>query len=573
MGSGGRVTNRGVWLPVGLAVLVTGLNAAKPVVVDDTAYLLLARHISQHPADPYGFDLFWYAKPQPAWQILLPPVVPYWLGLGTRLFGDHLGLLKLWLFPFVLVLAVALSSLLRRLARGYDRPMLAATMLGPAVLPLVNVMLDVPAAALGLAAVALFARGCDRSRLGWVVAAGLTAGLAIQTKYTALTVPVVLALYGFTHRRPVYAVVAGVVALALFVGWETFIARQYGESHFLYHLRDQSESTEADDVRGKLLAVWEEKRELFQPMLGYLGWLGLGVGMVATAAVGAPRWWLVTASVISAAGLTAVCVVPARYSVLVPDKLDFSTLACVTLGSASGLATLAAVKVLAFRRLFGIRRRPDVWFLALWLGLELSGYFALTPFPAGRRVLMLTLVGGLVAARLLSRMMRLGRPPGWLPAVGVTAGVGLFAVDTWDAYPEKVLAERAAAACRPGRAWFSGHWGFQYYCDRAGMTLVSPWRPDTPTASTLRAGDFLVLPVLPDAEGFYRPYHGQANFDLEASDVELMDEFVWDDWLPAQTVPTLYGGKVPVKPRAHPRLRVAVYRVARDWTPIHTIAP
>src|SRR5438045_1275100 len=109
------------WLvhPVCVAAVVTGLNALKPAAVDDTAYLLLARQIAAHPPDPYGGELFWYAEPSPARHVLAPPVVPYWLAAGIRLFGEHVPLLKFFLAPFPLVLCYAVRSLARRFAPGF----------------------------------------------------------------------------------------------------------------------------------------------------------------------------------------------------------------------------------------------------------------------------------------------------------------------------------------------------------------------------------------------------------------------------------------------------------------------
>src|SRR5215208_3196832 len=100
--------------PLALAVLVTVANAAKPVTVDDTAYLIFARPIATNPAVPYGFSIFWRSYAEPAMAILCPPVVPYWLASGLALFGESVVLLKLWLFPFVYVLAWALRALLVR---------------------------------------------------------------------------------------------------------------------------------------------------------------------------------------------------------------------------------------------------------------------------------------------------------------------------------------------------------------------------------------------------------------------------------------------------------------------------
>src|SRR5262249_39453441 len=123
--------------PLFLALVVTLANAAKPVLVDDTAYLTYARHIAENPLDPYGFTIFWYTVPDPAFEVLAPPVVPYWLALGIRLFGEHTAVLKLGLFPFVWLLAWAVRDLLRRFARGADG-LLALVVLSPAILPAVN---------------------------------------------------------------------------------------------------------------------------------------------------------------------------------------------------------------------------------------------------------------------------------------------------------------------------------------------------------------------------------------------------------------------------------------------------
>jgi hypothetical protein len=209
----------------------------------------------------------------------------------------------------------------------------------------------------------------------------------------------------------------------------------------------------------------------------------------------------------------------------------------------------------------------DAWFLVGWLAVELAAYFVLTPFPATRRVIPLCVVIGLLACRLVSQVSQARpdrKPERWVVGYSVAVMLGLQALDTWDALPEKRLAERASAEIGdpgPHRVWTQGHWGWQYYTGREGMRLVVPGR------SELKAGDWLVFPVIPDEEGFYRPYHGEATFQLDPTALELRAEYVWDDPIPAQTIPNLYGGGLPVGRREHPRLRVAVYRVTRDWVP------
>jgi hypothetical protein len=519
--------------------VLTLANAAKPPVVDDTAYLLFARHLAADPLHPYGFELFWYARAQPAMEVLLPPVLPYWLAAGIALFGERLLLLKLWLFPAAWLFCRAAGELAGRFAPTWQRPATALLALGPAALPLFNVMLDLPAAALGLTAVAALAR--DR-----VILAGLAAGLAAQTKYTAMVVPLVFCLHGLTHRRFTPAALASLVAAAVFVGWEGFVWWRCGESHFLHHLARQS----ADGPGEK----WRLVQDLARPLVAQLGGVAVGWGLLAWWCGGVRGNWLAGLAVLAAGGLTAVAVVPEADAVLLRNgrtgspRLDLPGLVYLTLG----YATLAGLARCAW-----VATGPGGRFLALWLLAELVGYFALTPFPATRRVLPVVLPAGLLVAHTGRRV---GRPPGWVVGFGLATGVALFALDAWDARVEPAMVDRVAGRIAGGgRVWTQGHWGWQYAADRRGWTLVEPG------VSRTEAGDWLVLPVEPDNLGFYRPYHGGAKVDPSGAPLELVAEFVADDWLAAQTVPNLYGGAYPVVGRSHPRLRVRLYRLTADY--------
>src|SRR5262245_2854502 len=207
-------------LPVALAALATALNAAKPVGIDDQPYLVLAEQVARDPADPYGCTQFVYDRPQPANEVLAPLALPYWLGLGIALFGDDPVRLKLWLFPVLLLLTVSLHALLRRFARGLEAPLLTMAVLSPTVLPGINLMLDVPASALTVAAVALFLRAAGRNSPALAVAAGAVAALAMQTKYTGLVSVPVLVGSGIVYRRPLLGLLAAAVAVGLLAGWE-----------------------------------------------------------------------------------------------------------------------------------------------------------------------------------------------------------------------------------------------------------------------------------------------------------------------------------------------------------------
>ena len=532
-----------------LAALITLLNAIKPAVVDDTAYLFFARHLARHPLDPYGFELFWYSAPAPATEILMPPVLPYWLALGIALFGEHLFLLTLWLFPFALMLCRSTAWLVGRFSTGQERTGLIVLALSPAVLVLFNFMLDVPALALGMMALALFIGGCDRRRPLAIIAAGALAGLAMQTKYSLLILPFVLAWYGLLHRRWISTVIAVSLAATVFSAWEWWLSDAYGHSHFLYHALERSDPAEAETVPDRIAAMIETRLGLVLPLLGQFGGLMIGLALWVGAS------WLRPAIAGTLAALAALLVLPILF--LANEQWPWAGFTFRLFGFvAVGAIVAATVKSL---------RRTDPWdsaFVLGWVLLEIAGALGLSPFPAARRMLGVCFATSLLGARTVAVN---GVSPRAAVVGSIAFSLAFYAVDSWDAHPEKVIAERIAVGANrdPGETvWFNGHWGFQYYCDRAGM------KPVVPDQSRFAAGDWLVYPIIPDGYGFYRPYHGGAKFVVDPTKTRLVATWTWEDALGAQTVPNLYGGGVPIDNRNHPRMKVALYRITAPWRPI-----
>jgi hypothetical protein len=541
--------------PALLAAVVTLANAVKPLVIDDTAYLAFARQIAAHPFDPYGFTIFWDTRPEPAFGVLAPPVLPYWLALGIRIFGEHPTLLKAWLFPFLWALTASLNDLLRRFADGSTR-LLPLIVLSPAILSTVNLMLDVPALALGLAALALFVRATDRGSWRLAAAAGLLAALAIQTKYTMFAFPLAMAWYGVTHGRSRYAALAVAIAVAGFAIWELLLVARYGHSHFFFHLaRQQNFLRPNERTFGGLLG---RKAELIAPLFSHLGCLGVGVGLVAAGALGVSRRWLLVAAGIWTVGFVRIALIPHDWTTVTPLR----ALAVSRFWQSFGLSTLIALSWCAAMVLR--RRKPrsrDAVFLVGWLGIELATYFVFTPFVAARRVIGLVVMGGLFAAHVASRVGRVfpaRRPAGWIVPFGVAAGLAVTAVDTVDVFSEKVAVERATAATAAPFAgstvWCLGKWAFHYYCEKAGMQPVVAGR------SVLAPGDVLVLPMSWQGHGF-EPDTVGLSIEPALASAEQVAKSVWNEPLSGQTVLNFYGGNDPVIMRDHPRFGVGVYRV------------
>ncbi len=574
--------------PLLCAAIMCLANAFKPAVVDDTAYLWFVPAIIENPLHPYGeppdgFPLIWYGYGQGAYTLLIPMVVPYWLAMGAALFSDELVVLKLWLFPFCLIFTLALTALLRRFASGYEKPLLVATALSPTFLPSLNVMIDVPSLALSLAAVATFMKSLDgsgRTLPALVIGTGLLAGLSAQTKYTGASSVAAILLCCLLRRRWLAGPVAAVIACAVFAGWEIYLAQVYGRSHFLLHLEEQKRwvdpiqpglaTTYFDRHFPELSATIDSKSKNVGPLIGELGGVTPAVSAMLLAGFRCRRRIVMSVVGIMLAGFALIFFVPNRWANLPLDppnddlQLTLSNMVAANLGALFLIMLVAASFYLGVRGWSRLRPRPRFGNQALlligWLLIEVVACLVISPFSAVRRVMGIVVVGTLLAGRLLSLT---GRSPDRKRLItrlaGFSVGLGvLFAgTDFRDGLIEKRAVRDSLAWIRqqPGGdrpIWFTGHWGLQYYTDRAGMRAVYP------IESTLEEGDWLIYP-----DTTLRVYGQIVNLQPEWAETVLT--VAWQDRWPVRTIPDFYCGNQPLHHHEGPMLRLTIYRVKKPF--------
>ena len=552
-----------------LALAFVLCDAFKPLHVDDTAYYFYARQAAAHPDDPHAFLVFWYDRPQAATEVLVPPVLPYWLAPAVRWFGEQPVLWKLWLLSFCVLLAWSLHDLLRRFAPGLEWPLLIASLFSPVLLPSLNLMLDVPALALHLAAQCAFIRACEAlesnspplhrraAALLWTVSAGLCAGLAAETKYTGLIAPVIMLLSALSFRRLRLWAGATLLASALFVGWEVFTAVSYGQSHFLRQIGGNSLA-----LGGKL--------SLFVPFFAYLGGLAPGLALVGLLARGAGPRALRSVAMATVAVFALVALVPQEEygPPLAPNPFRPSITTMILFAALGVLTSLvvgsAAVRLVRTPAPGGRSAVRESRFLVLWLALEVTCYFLLSPFAAARRLPAVIVVSTLVVGRLTA-FSALDRWREWghrIVGFQVALAVLFWVVDFREAVAEKTAVTEAAAWIRAqdpaarGTTWFAGHWGFQYYAERAGMVPVVSGR--FAAHSRLEEGDWLVVPD---------PRVHQQEIALAMDSVERRHEVRLTDAIPLRTLPGFYLGSAPLERLAGPRVLVTIYAVKREFVP------
>jgi hypothetical protein len=501
-----------------LSLGVTLLNLLKPVCVDDAYYLRLARAIAQHPTTPYGpaphgFETIWGQEVRGAFQILAPPVLPYYLAAGIAIFGDRPTLLKLSLFPFVLLFAWAVGSLARQFAPKTPLRVTAMILLSAATLPCWNLMLDLPALALGLTAVALY--GCCGRGTSWRFGLfiGLLLGLAFETKYSAVGCLAFVLIQSWREGRRIQtiAILGGFVFLV--AGCELWLASIYGQSHLLTHLLGQFPTRE--------VPIREKRWHLVLPFLTTFGAL-------------TPALWLMTIRSAKGYRLGLGLLIVTTIAILIRPAPSADARG-VRL-EAIFFAILGVFNAIA---IFGIAIRNRG--LMIWLLIEIGVLFLLSPFCAARRLIGVSIVSTVTVSS--GGMVRTG-----VLSFSILWGLFLATVEIQEAWLEIDAVSEIAAEYPQEKIGFTGHWGFADAAERHGWQLVLPGQ------SRLEKGDLLIVP-----DGKLRPAAQKMVLDLESLEELDVRDSHGNRWL--RTIPDWYGGKMPFLRENGVRMRVTIFRV------------
>ena len=532
--NGGRT-----WLHVlAAAAILTALNVTKAVHIDDQSYTVYGSEFAAHPRNPYGFE---YGSPasHPANQLLLPPVLPYWLGLGITIAGDDPVWLKIWLLPFALLLSGSVAVLAARFAPSIVGPLIWLGVLSPALLPGFNMMLEVPVLALGLVAVAAAVRSVERNSWALAALSGVLGGLAVQTKYTGAVSCAAATAWFVLNGRPGRAALAAGLAAGIAVGWEWYLVSIQGESHFLVGFQQRKSNP---FIRAVHIAL---------PLLTQMAGLAAVIALLGHAAAGRSQLRLRAAVIIVLAAVATIGCLETQAALLVsengktilaPSHVIYGVLALLV-WSAIGGSCLQLAKSNDDRRMN--------WFLLVWLILELGGYFALTPYPAARRLTGALVVSTLILGRAAHLRSVDARNAARIAVGGVLYSLLFFAADWVDADAARTAARRAAMsdhAPAPGRTFrHLCWWGVAYYADREGLQPLKANR-DMP-----RPGDLLAVHDIAELRAFTAL---PLPFRLDLIDtIEVGSDF------PFRLVPGYYDGRTPLEGRRGDRCRIFIYRV------------
>ena len=450
----------------------------KPFNLDDPIFIWAAQQIQLHPGNPYGFYVNWYGATEPMWAATQnPPLFCYYLALAAGIFGfSEIGLHTACLLPTI---AVVLGTF--RLAQKFCRwPMFAAlaTLFAPVFLiSSTTVMSDVPMLAGWIWAVVFWVEGIRQNNFRKLALAGILTALTVLTKYNGLCLLPLLAAYAWLEKKSVgrWSFYLLIPLLALGVSeWITY--QLYGQAHFLY-ANQYSAANQAFHGGAKLFKAFIA--------LTFTG------GGFALALFCAPFLWSRRQLLLLIFG-TLLCVALAFTAGMMPAYFSWFT-GNLRLGVEAEIIfwTVGGVGVLALAAEEMLKKRDtDSWLLALWV----LGTFAFGAFVYwmvnGRTLLPMAPAVAILLARRLEQN-RESLSAGIKISLVASAALSLLVAqaDFQLATADRKGAEEICAkyAAHPGKIWFEGHWGFQYYMQSLGAWPVDIYN------SQLHPGDILVL--------------------------------------------------------------------------------
>ena len=478
-GSRGRARDLAL---VVLVVLLLVPFTSKPLHIDDPLFVWAGEALAKDPLHPYGTSVHWFESTQPMHEVMFnPPGDPYFIALVTRVFGSSERTLHLaFLLPAVLF-AVGTLRLAGRWCRRPGLAVLAACVSPAFLVSATSLMPDVWMAALSTWSVAAWIDGIDRRKAAFVALGALLAGACILTKYVGFGTLPVLVAYALGRRARIGSWLPFLLLpLLLWGAYELALHAQTGAWPIAVASHASGPPSNRSPIDVALIAA------------AFLGGSALAPMILAWASVrkrGAIAFALGTILVVSLG-------VWLRWSALQhahasPDQaivvgIEFALL------SGCGLAGLFLVG-----RCLWMKRGVEDLVLAVWI-TEILVYVSCVNWSISARALLPALPAlAIVALRALDRDgASIGAVRGAVIAalLVLSAGIsielaiadGEIARSAKRAGEILVLEQRSAGR----RVWYQGHWGFQYYAQRAGATAMEKDK------RLVSSGDAVIVPML-----------------------------------------------------------------------------
>ena len=450
--------------------------------IDDPLFLWVAQQITRDPLQFFNFNVNWYSHSMPMYEITKnPPFASFYIAAVASIFGwSEVALHSAFLLPAI----AAVLGTYELAVMTCPRPGLAAISLLCTPVFLVcstSIMCDTMMLAFWLWALVLWKIGLREKEPVLLLAAGLLAAVCALTKYFGMCLIPLMLLSALMQRRSwVWWLPAVVIPIVILTFYQLWTKASYSVG-LLSSAADYA--VDAKAIGGRKLL------QNFVVGLSFTGGCILPTGICAGALWKAHRVALYLAATI----LLWVAIENIRElaSLLNNVQGPWSWLGPWQL--AAFVVCGGLVLILSVEELVNDPSSETVQ-LFLWI----TGTFLFAAFinwtVNGRSVLpMAPAVGILLARRVSSIREGLHRCITLYIPLAAAAVIALMvtAADCRLADSARTAADDTAqiVAGYPGKVWFEGHWGFQYYIQQHNASPLDIY------SMRLHLGDAMIIPT------------------------------------------------------------------------------
>jgi hypothetical protein len=488
---------------IGLILVVTlGPFVDKAIHTDDVLFVRAGQWIQKHPVDFFGGRINWWMSAIPMSAANCnPPMLSYLLAGVASVFGWNEIVLHLAAFGVAWLTALGIYSLARMWC---ERPLLATlvAVFTPAFLvSSTTLMCDVMMLGLWVWALVLWERALAGGRPCWqqFAGAGMLAGLALLTKYSAIVLLPLLPVLSISRtRRRGWWLVGAILPVLMLAVYELITARMYGRGLFSAAVHY------AHSERIEFSGGWRASRIIDLAFAG---------GSILPLLFFAP--WLWRRSALLAGSLLVPGVMLIVFRIWKDVALDSDApglmnnwrfLAQLILMTASAVHFLLLVTAEAWHGRDIVTR-----VLVLWIAAVLCFATVLNWTVNVRSFLPLVPAAAILAVRRLERFRTESLKEGrslWPLIPAAALALGIATADYQLAGSARTAAAQITTKYKSTdhTLWFEGHGGFQYYMEKLGA------RPVDAKQTVFQPGDIVVVPEVgiivpmpPETVGWIEP--------------------------------------------------------------------
>lgn len=450
-------------LVIVLWIILTGININKAYHIDDTFHLKAAEYILDHPLSPMSGLVNWGEDPAPLHTHNQPPLFFFLLALVIKLFGDNEIYTHLLISLFTFAALFWFYKITELMQMKKNMMLVTVFAFCPAFIVNQNLMVDVPVLAviLGTLFYILKEKKQNSLRNHFIAAVLLSTGLLI--KYTLLPILVVFIIIALISKDYKKIIIA-MIPLLILVLWSVWNYFEYGAIHLI-----------------------DRPKTGFKPIRAYefIACLGALSAFVPTFLYGSipkkvTKYMLYGVFAFYAVLSTLKYFNAAKF----PTSVDLNYSFVVT-GSVILISILLIIGKSIRNETFKFVKSDKM--IILLYALSISTFIIFfSPFIATRHILLIIPLLLLIGYEFFERADKYINRLTVISTIFLGLALGIS---------DRVYADfyrKTAGMVKIGTTqniWSLGHWGWQWYSEKAGMKIYS--RNDI---SVIKSGDHIVFP-------------------------------------------------------------------------------